>query len=151
MATSASTLDALGGLLYAEKRYDEAELLYVRSLPIWTLVLGGDHPMVAGSFDNLAVAQASQNKFEPAASNYEKSLAIREAAVVRSVYFLARILDAKEKPGEAVALYTVNKRLIDRLPESSDVLPFVLDHYAAVLRKAGKPALAAKIEAQRKK
>jgi len=144
----ASTLDALGNLLYAQKRYEESEALYGRSLPIWIAILGPNHSVVASSLDNLAVALASQNKFDPAAANYGKALAIREGAVVLSVYFLARVLDANGKTGESESLYAANKRLIDRLPESSDVLPVVLEHYASVLRKANKPAIATKIEAQ---
>ena len=97
-----------------------------------------------------AVAQASQNSFDDALVNYGKSLAIREAAVVRSVYFLARVLDAQGKPAEAQSLYTANKRFIDRLTDSSELLPFVLDHYASMLRKSSKPAAAARIEAQAK-
>ena len=144
----ATTLDALGSLAYSGKRYEEAEQLYNRSLPIWIAILGGDHPLLASSYDNLAVAQASLNNYEDSAANYGKSLAIREAGVVRSVYFLARVLEAEGKPGEAESLYTANKRFIDRLPESSEVLPFVLDHYASLLRKASKSAAAARIEAQ---
>ena len=104
--------------------------------------------MVASSLDNLAVALASQNKFDPAAANYSKSLAIREGFVVLNVYFLARVLDAKESLARPNLFTPPIRDSSTGCQNRREVLPAVLDHYASVLRKANKPAIAAKIEAQ---
>jgi tetratricopeptide (TPR) repeat protein len=127
--------------LYQQKRPAEAEPLYARSLAIWSVALGDEHPLLAGSYDNLAASLAAQEKYAEAEQHYRKALAIRELHAVRSVDNIGLVLDAQEKFRDAEALYKGSLPLLERLND-----PKILRHYATVLRKLKKNYAASLIE-----
>jgi tetratricopeptide (TPR) repeat protein len=61
---------------YYDKRYDEAEDLFERSLGIREKVLGLEHPKVAWSLNNLAQTYLVQGRYADAEPLYLRALAI---------------------------------------------------------------------------
>jgi tetratricopeptide (TPR) repeat protein len=142
----ASTLDNLATVLFQQGRYPDAEVLFVRSLGIWLGALGAGHGLLANSYDNLAAAQAVQGKHVEAELNYRKSLEIRDYAIAYNLHNVAQALDKQGKPRETDQLYQSSRSILERLPQDSPLLPVMLTHHAAVLRKLKKDVAAAKLE-----
>ena len=78
--------------------------------------------------------------------NYRRSLEIRDQGVAYNLYNVAQALDKQGKLVEADSLYQTNRSTLDRLPQDSPLLPLVLTHHSAVLRKLKKDAAAAKLD-----
>eukprot|EP00752_Nemacystus_decipiens_P005303 g4810.t1 len=98
--------------LQREGKYDDAKLLYERSLAIREKVLGPDHPDVASILNNVALLLKSQGNYDDAKPLYERSLAIRErvlgpdhpdvASILNNV---ALLLESQGKYDDAKPLY----------------------------------------------
>ena len=58
----ASSLNNLAGLYCSQGKYEQAELLFLRSLEISETTLGKTHPDVASSLSNLAELYRTQGK-----------------------------------------------------------------------------------------
>jgi tetratricopeptide (TPR) repeat protein len=74
----ATTLNNLGLLYYAQKKYTEAEPLYKKAISIREQSLGKEHLMVAMSLSNLSLLYYAQKKFSKAAPICKRALSIRE-------------------------------------------------------------------------
>ncbi len=59
-------------------RYEEAELLYARTLQVLEQALGPEHVEVASSMHNLATVYAEQGNYTAAEKLYQRALGIRE-------------------------------------------------------------------------
>jgi len=143
---TAAMLDTLASLLYEKKNYGEAERLYSRSLAIWTTLLEPDHPLVSTGFENLIAALAAQANYRAAEEKQRIVLARREEARIRSVYNLAKILDAQGKWAEVESIYKAEQRVIDQLPPCAPMSSVALQHFASVLRKMNRNGSASKLE-----
>ncbi len=75
---AASLLNKVAWYLDDRARYNEAELLYKKSLMIREEQLGGEHPDTATSVNNLAELYRAQGRYEEAEPLYERALKIRE-------------------------------------------------------------------------
>ncbi len=73
---AARSLDALGYFLLREKRYEEAESFYLRSIPLLGRLLGTEQPRVANSIHNLGVLYIRQGRNEEAEPLVRQALAI---------------------------------------------------------------------------
>jgi tetratricopeptide (TPR) repeat protein len=143
---TAAMLDTLASLLYEEKEYEEVERLYTRSLSIWTTLLEPDHPLVSTGLENVVATLAAQAKYTAAEEKQRLAPARREQALLKSVYNLAKILDADKKWAEAESVYKAEQRLIDRLPPCTPMASVILQHFASVLRKMNKNGPASRLE-----
>jgi len=74
----ADSLNNLAQTLYVQGNYDEAELLFKRSLEILEKTLGQNYSEVASSLNNLAELYQAQGKHAQAEPLFKRSLAIRE-------------------------------------------------------------------------
>ncbi len=93
-------------------RYDEAELLYKRSLKIKEKSLGPDHPSVAATLNNLALLYESTGRFDEAELLYKRSLKIKEKSlgpdhpsVAATLNNLALLYELTGRYDEAEPLY----------------------------------------------
>ena len=68
----------LANMYYDQGRYDDAESLYEKALAIREKTLGGNHPFVAVSLDNLANLYYQQGRLDEAEPLYMRALDIRE-------------------------------------------------------------------------
>ena len=75
---TASSLNNLADLYYAQGKYAEAEPLYVHALAICERELGASHPSTALSLNNLAALYKNQGKYAEAEPLYLRALAICE-------------------------------------------------------------------------
>ncbi len=146
-AEVAQTIDMLAQVLFTTKRFVEAEPFYSRSLQIWGRLVGLDNPLLARSYDNLAVTEASLNKYPEAEKFYAEALKLRDGEDAASLHNLALARMAQEKFADAEPLL---KREVSMLEEPSDLLDSSLADYAQVLRQLKRPVEAAKMEARRK-
>ncbi|MGH9666797.1 MAG: tetratricopeptide repeat protein, partial [Bryobacteraceae bacterium] len=132
-------------------RYGDAEPLYRRSLAIWTKVLGPEHPMLATSFDNLAVVCASQQKLREAEALYRKALEIRDTEDAGSLRNLALVEVAQEQWKAAEPLLKRALLILDTLePADPPALIATLNDYAEVLEKTGRNVRAGPIRKRAK-
>ena len=88
-AEVAQTIDMLAHVLFSTQRFIEAEGLYSRSLLIWGRLVGLDDPLLARSYDNLAVTEASLDKFPEAEKFYFEALKLRDGEDAANLHNLA--------------------------------------------------------------
>ncbi|HLY02773.1 MAG TPA: tetratricopeptide repeat protein [Candidatus Cybelea sp.] len=74
-------LNRAGRYLWERGRYSESQALFERALGIVEGALGSDHPDVARSLDNLAIAHSKQGRYADAQALIERALAIYERAL----------------------------------------------------------------------
>jgi len=77
----AQALDDRVESLYADKRYEEAEVFARESLEVRRAALGDDHLDVAKSLLRLASVLNKQAKYDEASARYEECIAIRRVAL----------------------------------------------------------------------
>jgi len=71
----------LGALYRMQKKYAQAEPLYLHALASREKALGPEDPLVAVTLANLAALHDAQDHFEQAEQYYKRALAIREKAL----------------------------------------------------------------------
>ena len=69
---------SLACVLEAQRRYEEAEPLFLRALAAYDRVLGGEHPDTLMSVNNLAGLYKSQGRYEEAEPLFLRALAVHE-------------------------------------------------------------------------
>ena len=77
----ASMQNNLAAFYRMQKRYAEAEPLYLQAIAIREKALGRDHPAVALALNNLAILHDAQDHFAEAEPLYKRVLEIREKAL----------------------------------------------------------------------
>jgi Tfp pilus assembly protein PilF len=155
IATVAEVGEELARLLQAgavylrdRARFAEAEPLAERSLSILEKSLGGDHPDVAASLNNLANLYKDQGRLAEAEPLYEQSLAIREGSlgddhpqVAGSLNNLANLYRNQGRLAEAEPLY---KRSLAALEKSLGAdhpdVATALNNLAILYRNQGRLA-----------
>jgi len=75
MATSYNNLAVN---LNSQGKYDEAEVLFQKTLQIRERALGKEHPSIADSYNNLAANLTAHGKYKEAEVLYQKALQICE-------------------------------------------------------------------------
>jgi tetratricopeptide (TPR) repeat protein len=89
----AATLNTLGVLYHAQRKYVQAESLYQRVLILLEQTIGPDHPTLATTLNNLAVVYEAQEKYGEAAPLYQRALALLERTLGPEHAHLAAALD----------------------------------------------------------
>jgi tetratricopeptide (TPR) repeat protein len=149
-ADVAHTADELGMLLYRTKRFADAEPFFRRSLSIFrSLEPGG--PLLARSYDNLAVTEAMLEKYDEAEPLYREALKLRDADNASSLHNLALVLVASNKSADAEPLYSRALAVLDAPGnENPELLKQVLIEYANLLRDLKRPVDAVRLETRLK-
>jgi tetratricopeptide (TPR) repeat protein len=127
-------------------RFAEAEPLYERSLAILEKSLGGDHPDVATSLNNLAVLYKNQGRLAKAKPLYKRSLAIREKSlgsdhpnVASSLNNLALIYKNQGRWAKAELLFERSLAIWEKsLGRDHPNVATVLNNLAIVYRNQGR-------------
>ena len=108
----AQSLNNLANLYSFQKRYDEAESLYLEALKISKQLLGEKHPEVATFMNNLATLYKKQGRYEEAQPLYLEALELRQDILGKdnpdyatSVHNLAALYECQERYEEAELLY----------------------------------------------
>ena len=147
---AAYVLQKTARYLFARGRYGEARSLFERSLAIRERALGPDHPDVAVSLSNLAIANDEQGRYAEAQAFLERSLAIRERAfgpdhpiVVKTIDNLALVRWRRGRYADSQALWERSLSLRERTcsPDDPDVA-HSLTGLALVLFEQGRYAAA---------
>ncbi len=79
--TQATAFNSLGTLLVSRGKYPQGWDAFSRSAALREKVLGPNHPLVAASLNNLAIAAWWMGKYEESALQAERALAIQEKAL----------------------------------------------------------------------
>lgn len=82
----------LGVMHFAKENYDEARVLFERTLTRYEDKLGHDHPYVTQPLTNLALVDVKTGAFDSAAKRLERVLSIREAVLGREHPLVATAL-----------------------------------------------------------
>lgn len=96
----------------SQREYAEAEPLYQRSLEITEQALGGNHPSVATTLNNMALLYESQGRYEEAEPLLHRAMKIREEklgnkhpATAHSYWSLAALYQSVEKYETSMGMY----------------------------------------------
>ena len=88
----AYSLNLVGRILAKQGQYAEARAMHKRALDIFTARLGGEHPEVVTTTQNLAKLAVAQGHHAEAASYYAQVLPLREPGTVKwgeTAFYLA--------------------------------------------------------------
>jgi tetratricopeptide (TPR) repeat protein len=98
------------------------------------------NPLLARSYDNLAVTEAMLEKYGEAEPLYREALKLRDGEDAASLHNLALVLVARNKPADADALYSRALAVLDASGnENPDLLKLVLVEYSSLLRDLKAP------------
>ncbi len=134
-----ATLDGLGYALFGQKKYEESEAVYLRLLELWVKSSSAEHPMVAWSYDKLALLYQdwkSEEKRKAAAGNAN---AVRALVLAKGLLNEATIQVAA---GDRLAANTLLKQAHQALlmkHERLDKIRKQIDDLAKELSSAPKP------------
>ena len=123
--SDAEFLDALGGFLWSQGRYEAAEPLYRRALDVRERKLGPEHPNTLGTMGNLAMLLCAKGDYRAAEPLYQRALDALERVLgpehpvtLTSVNSLAALLVQKGDYGTAEPLLrqalTAQERVLGR-------------------------------------
>ena len=111
-AMYANYLNTKGGIFYFQKKYTQAEPLWLEALSIRAKTLGKEHPDYAKSLDNLGTLYLDKGDYNKAVSLYSQALSIRAKILgrehpdyVRSLSNLGGIYSDKGEYDKAEPLY----------------------------------------------
>ncbi|MDP8051720.1 tetratricopeptide repeat protein [Pasteurella atlantica] len=147
----AAAQDGLANIFFYEQRkYNEAEPLYRRSLAITEKVMGENHPSLATTLNNLANLYRTQGKYAKAESLYKRSLAIKEKALGENHPSVATILNNLAELYRTQSKYTKAELLYKRalaitekaLGENALDVAATLSNFAGLYEAQGKYAKA---------
>ncbi|MBD2255270.1 tetratricopeptide repeat protein [Nostoc parmelioides] len=117
-----TSLHNLAGLYDSQRKYDQAESLYLQALELRQRLLGDNHPDVAESLNNLAGLYSFQGKYDQAEPLYLQALELRQRLlgdnhpdVAESLNNLAGLYSSQGKYDQAEPLYLQALELRQRL------------------------------------
>ncbi|MFN7932496.1 MAG: tetratricopeptide repeat protein [Bryobacteraceae bacterium] len=99
-----ATLDGLAYALFGQKKYAEAEAVYMRQLNLWVKTSTAEHPMVAWSFDKLAILYQDQKDEPKRKAAADNANAIRALLFAKGLHNEATIQIASGDRPAAIAL-----------------------------------------------
>ncbi|NTW55105.1 MAG: toll/interleukin-1 receptor domain-containing protein [Chlorobaculum sp.] len=145
---TAILLNSMGLYYHGRAFYVKTEPLYRRSLKICEEQLGGEHPNVASSLNNLAALLDDQGKYAEAEPLYRRALKIDEKAlgtdhpgVATDLNNLSGLLTTQGKYAEAEALYRRALKICEeQLGGEHPNVASSLNNLAGLLREQGKYA-----------
>ncbi len=142
----AHTMNALGSVYLAQKKFEAAEAAYLRAIALYKVINGIEHPETAHSINGLAIVYFDQGRYAEAKTLFDqarKSTVITEylpyAEVMGDLVGLARFSEYNGDINEAEKLY---KRAIE--VNSMEIIPdhralvAALNNYAGLLKKSNK-------------
>lgn len=107
-AKVADSYNQLARLYFVQERFEEAELLYGKSIKILEAQYGGEKPPVAASLSNLAAVYAARGKYELAEGLFARAVKIYEQSnwldkpeVATAFENYALLLEKTGRPAEA--------------------------------------------------
>jgi non-specific serine/threonine protein kinase/serine/threonine-protein kinase len=155
-AVSASR-NNLGGLYYSMGRYNDALQAYERALIVAEKSLGPAHPNVLGLYNNIGETYWKLSRRAEAESLLRKALAGKEkvfppgdARVATTLHALGGVLRDEGRFREAEAYYRRALAIREQAPGNSQEAVETLRDYAELMRRSGRAAEGARLEARAK-
>jgi tetratricopeptide (TPR) repeat protein len=146
-------------IYYKQRRYAQAEVLFLKSIEITSRVLGSSHPDLTLTLPTLGEVYTELGRYSEAKEQYQRSLSILWNMSPRLYGRIARTLELVSsmylKQGDktdAESAFTEAIEFARHVTVTEDPgLPDMFDRYAALLRRLGKPDQARNVhvEAQR--
>lgn len=135
-------------------KYDKAEEVYKRVLPIYEKALGANHAGVGEILNNLGAICEAQGKYGEAEQFYKRALPIYEKTVgpnntdyANTLSNLARIYERTDRFDDAVSLYQRALGIKEKfLGSNNRELVSVLANLASTYRRMGKYAAAEELQ-----
>jgi tetratricopeptide (TPR) repeat protein len=142
----ALSLTMLASFYHGAERYQEAEPLLLRALPLTEKTRGPDHPDVARILSNLGLLNHSRSDYVRAREFYQRSLAMLERSLgkespelILTLNNLGALAMAEGRDSEAEAFYQRALAIADRSPASvGPQLAVALRGYAELLKRLGR-------------
>jgi CHAT domain-containing protein/tetratricopeptide (TPR) repeat protein len=154
-ATKFSVFENLGGLLFDQGRYREAEEIYRRALALYEGTPANEH--TAASLQNLANVFVEEGRFADAETLYKRALAMREQVLGPNHKQVAQnllnwgalLVDAEGRSEEAIPLYQRALSILQKvLGTENDDYAMTLNNLAAAYRNTGRPGDSEKLQLQ---
>jgi tetratricopeptide (TPR) repeat protein len=150
------TLNNIAMIYYKQRRYAEAEVLFLRSIAITSRVLGSSHPHLTLTLASLGEVYTRLGRYSEAMQQYQRSLSILRNMNPRLDGRIARTLELVSwmclKQGDkthAESAFTEAIEFARRVKVAEDPgLPDMFDRYAALLSRLGKPDRARGVHAE---
>ncbi len=105
----AKSNDFLGGLYFQQKKYDEAEKFFLKSIEIWEQLGAKDSDEITYPLSNLGLAYAEQKKYDKAEEILRRAIAIREKTrnpdIAAALLNLGKVYAEQKKLTEAQVIY----------------------------------------------
>lgn len=152
----AHSLDILSEVYRAQNQYNQAKAYLQQAIDIRRQTLGANHPDLASSLYNLAEVYVAQGRYEEAEPLYREALTIREESlggdhfvVAVTLCQLADIYQEQRKYSSADPLYERALAIHEHDERKNwDEMLRVVNHFATLLRKMGRPAKAMELVAR---
>jgi tetratricopeptide (TPR) repeat protein len=134
-----ATVDGLAYALFGQKKFDDAEPLYLRLLDLWKAsVLSETHPMVAMAYDKLAIFYGAQKKWDQAEEATTHANAIRAFLLADGLSGAASQRIDESKLAEALPIYERAIKILDPPNPVYDSERADLENMASELKKVVK-------------
>ena len=134
-----ATVDGLGYALFGQKKYDDAEPLYLRLLDLWKASVGDpNHPMVAMAYDKIAIFYGAQKKWDQAEAATTQANAIRAYLLADGLSGEASQRIDEGKLAEALPIYERAIKILDPPNPVYDAERADLENMASELKKVVK-------------
>ena len=111
----------LAGLYESQRRYDEAETLYLKALQVREQILDENHPDTTYTYHGLGWVYKGQRRYKEAETLFLKALQVREHVFGKSHLFtayyynnLALFYQNQERYKEAEALFLKARKIVEQ-------------------------------------
>jgi hypothetical protein len=134
-----ATLDGLAYALFGQKKYAESEAVYIRQLNLWVKTSSAEHPMVAWSYDKLAILYQDQKDEARRKTAADNANAIRALLLAKGLHTEATVQAAAGDRAAALALLRQAQQVLAIKHERLDKTRQQVDDLAKELAASPKP------------
>jgi len=145
MADQAQSVNNLAEIYKRRRQFQKAEAGYKESLALMEEELGPAHPDITVILENLGDLYLRLDRYAEAEAQYRRSLAILEGArqnlpvrLIHTLHGLSKVYIEQGDQRQAEATLERAATIIGPHPARNPEIPYVLETYAKLLKKAGK-------------
>jgi tetratricopeptide (TPR) repeat protein len=145
-ADQAQSINNVAQIYRRKGQYQNAEATFKQSLALMERQLGPSHPDLTVILENLGDLYQARNRYADAEAQYRRSLAILEShksplpvRLIHTMHGLSKIYIERGEQAQAEAILERAAEIIGPRPEKNPEIPYVLETYSKLLKKAGKP------------
>jgi len=145
IADQAQSVNNLAEIYRRRRQFQKAEAGYKEAIALMEKELGPSHPDMTVILENLGDMYRSTNRYVEAETQYRRSLAILEvgkhnlpARLIHTLHGLGKIYIDQGNQTQAEAMFERAAAIIGPHPAMNPEVPYVLETYSKLLKKAGK-------------